>query len=935
MSLADVQSIYDSDVVVFSECLSREKRVTQSIPKVGAHSASGNRYANRQTFLAMVKSRAFGRDRATVTMRVYFQGARLATFLNKLVLHSTWEFCKLYSLTPTHREYSALMSLPYLGESLVKEILQPKLLARKTIGRLEVASFMKAHALNQPQAEAVVSAIKRDHGFSLIQGPPGTGKTKTILGLAGALLSQVKRSKAGNARRPNESSDVADGTTSKRPNNKLLICAPSNAAVDEIVKRLKSGIRDDDGKTFFPSVVRVGQSDSISSTVRDTTLDFLMDKALNAFSADGETSRIAGDKSISDSQTQLLLDIAGRSRREGNVVAQVSTAREEKSRAMESQRVLRQQLNEVQAENRELETQMQSLDPNNTAAMMGLREKFRQCNERRKGILQKLNNERSRAREASHNMDVTKHKIRLQILQRTDILCCTLSGSGHELLTSLGCTFDTVIIDEAAQSVELACLIPLKYGCERCILVGDPNQLPPTVLSQTAAQYMYNQSMFVRIQKSSPSLVSLLSIQYRMHPEISIFPSRLFYESRLKDGPDMDKKQAAPWHRSSRYPPFTFFNIRSGREQTGGSHSVFNMAEVDAAAQLVFSLCKDYPHLHWKQKIGIITPYKMQLRSLTEKFKQLFGPAITDAIEFNTVDGFQGQEKEVIIFSCVRAGGSGVGFLADERRMNVGLTRARKSLFVLGNADMLVANPLWRQMIDDVKTRGLLKESSLPLFGCQVRYGNTLDNLLKDASNTLDRDVDGEGSRAEFSIEEIDDDALERLNQTIKQVSRDLGSDLDGKRKHIDLGSNVSQDLATRRNAPQVAVAVDDSLNRVRDENLRKRHRPSVSSADVGLDRTERDALRPPVKSSSSNHSRSSSDDRSSEYLLSADSHAPPSARPPAQAHPNREELIAAQRQKQRSSLFIPKKRGGKSGAPGASREMHRAVALAPVPEIP
>ncbi|KAJ2011868.1 DEAD-box type RNA helicase, partial [Coemansia sp. S85] len=298
--------------------------------------------------------------------------------------------------------------------------------------------------------------------------------------------------------------------------------------------------------------------------------------------------------------------------------------------------------------------------------------------------------------------------------------------------------------------------------------------------------------MFVRIQKSSPNLVSLLSIQYRMHPEISIFPSRLFYESRLKDGPDMDRKQSAPWHSNGNYPPFTFFNIKSGREQTDGSHSVFNPFEVDAATQLVFSLCKDYPHLYWKQKIGIITPYKLQLRKLVAKFKQLFGPAITDAIEFNTVDGFQGQEKEVIIFSCVRAGGSGVGFLSDERRMNVGLTRARKSLFVLGNADLLDSSPLWRQMIDDVRTRRLLRESTLPLFGCQVRNGATLNNLLSDAPVKASRDVDGEGSRTEFIPEKIDEEALERLNKSIEQANVDSSSSavatlsLDGKRKHVD-----------------------------------------------------------------------------------------------------------------------------------------------------
>ncbi|KAJ2522766.1 DEAD-box type RNA helicase [Coemansia sp. RSA 2049] len=94
-----------------------------------------------------------------------------------------------------------------------------------------------------------------------------------------------------------------------------------------------------------------------------------------------------------------------------------------------------------------------------------------------------------------------------------------------------------------------------------------------------------------------------------------------------------------------------------------------------------------------------------------------------EAIEFNTVDGFQGQEKDIIIFSCVRAGEGGVGFLSDRRRMNVGLTRARKSLFVLGNAAQLNVSPLWKQLIDDSRGRGLLRESTLPLFGKYVQRG--------------------------------------------------------------------------------------------------------------------------------------------------------------------------------------------------------------------
>ncbi|KAJ1998777.1 DEAD-box type RNA helicase, partial [Coemansia thaxteri] len=721
--------------------------------------------------------------------------------------------------------------------------------------------------------------------------------------------------------------------------NKLLICAPSNAAVDEIVKRLKSGIRDEAGNTFFPSVVRVGQADNISSTVRDTTLDFLVEKALNAYGGDSETSRVAGDKSISDSQSQLLLGVTGRTRRDGKVGAQASAAKDEQRTAMDSQRTLRRQLDEVNAEIRELELRMQSTDPSDTAAMRGLRDQFRQCNEQKRSTMQKLNLERSRMREATEKVDATKRKIRLQILQTADILSCTLSGSGHDIMTSLGCTFDTVIIDEAAQSVELACLIPLKYGCERCILVGDPNQLPPTVLSQPAMQYMYNQSMFVRIQKNSPSLVSLLSIQYRMHPEISAFPSKLFYESRLKDGPDMDKKQAAPWHKNPNYPPFTFFNIYSGREQTDGLHSVYNAAEVDAAAQLVFSLCSDFPSLSWKQKIGIITPYKRQLRMLTTKFKLIFGPSIIEAIEFNTVDGFQGQEKEVIIFSCVRAGGSGVGFLSDERRMNVGLTRARKSLFVLGNADSLASSPLWRQMTDDARSRRLLKDSTMPLFGRQVRNGSKLDCLLGDAANTMDKGTDGEGSRDLFTMEPIDDEALSRFNKAIENIKvGDCGPGADvpesgDKRMYAAPEGDNGAELAMMYDTLPDKTA--GKRNSSRDESHRKRPRQSQSPA------ASRSSSKPANGASQSTTLPDSLDSkRLNPELQHGDSSRSTSLRPPlpTASVPNgqdRQVQLHAEREKQRSSLFIPRKRGPRTSSREPSGEHSRVSSSVQEPTTP
>ncbi|KAJ2520808.1 DEAD-box type RNA helicase, partial [Coemansia sp. RSA 1939] len=831
MTPADAEMISEYDMLVFAESTSHEKRLASS----GTHGVQlennvplSKRLTDRLTFLAMVKTRIFGRKGAEVVVRVYFGGSRNASMLSKLLLNSCWEFFKLYSIIPVQREYAGLLSLEHLDECLVREILSPKeSLRRQNLSHSEIQQMMNAHALNQPQAESVASAIKLERGFTLIQGPPGTGKTKTILGLAGALVSASRRNADSNSNERNNSAEPGPFAT-----NKLLICAPSNAAVDEIVKRLKSGIRDNAGETFYPRVVRIGQSENISSTVRDTTLDFLMDKALNSFDSKLNSKSADVTKGMSDQQSGLLLDIAGQSRREdGKAVAAAAGAKEMHRTAQLSIKSLRAQLDEANDEIRELDAQRAKLDTSDTAAMRDMQDKYQKSGLKKKMITQKLVLERERVRGAGKAIDETKAKVRMQILQKTDILCCTLSGSGHDMLTSLNCTFETVIIDEAAQSIELSCLIPLKYGCKRCILVGDPNQLPPTVFSLPATQHLYNQSLFVRIQKSAPRVVNLLSIQYRMHPEISAFPSRLFYEARLRDGPEMAVKQRAPWHNSPNYPPFMFFNIFSGKERSGASHSVFNMEEVMAAVQLVYNLCMDYPNLPWKQRIGVITPYKQQLRKLVESFMAYFGDMAKEAIEFNTVDGFQGQEKDIIIFSCVRAGEGGVGFLSDRRRMNVGLTRARKSLFVLGNAAQLNVSPLWKQLIDDSRGRGLLRESTLPLFGKYVQRGVRLEGLLRDVSpGDSGLVADGEGDRSEFILEEIDDSQLNRPcpdSLDAKQVS--------AQPSQSDVPINADDDNLGDKRKHQLAVYDKCKASNQKPSDVQKRARLSEEPSTINI----------------------------------------------------------------------------------------------------
>ena len=142
-------------------------------------------------------------------------------------------------------------------------------------------------------------------------------------------------------------------------------------------------------------------------------------------------------------------------------------------------------------------------------------------------------------------------------------------------------------------------MIPLKYGAKKCILVGDPNQLPPTVLSNLGKEFAYEQSLFQRIMMSVPKQVHLLSIQYRMHPQISSFPSKLFYESQLLDGPDLLSLRKAPWHSDSTLSPYRFFNVNLGQELSNSSgKSVYNNVEIDACVSLIFKLCQNFPDVN-------------------------------------------------------------------------------------------------------------------------------------------------------------------------------------------------------------------------------------------------------------------------------------------------------------------------------------------------
>lgn len=462
---------------------------------------------------------------------------------------------------------------------------------------------------------------------------------------------------------------------------KLLICAPSNAAVDELVMRVKQGVKTLNGRQHGISVVRVGRTDAVNANVMDVTLDELV------------THRLAG--------------ALGRNKGEDS------------SKYYEEHKQTCNKLNDVRA-------QLDALRASGQEVPAELEREFTLLKQKKTQLSLAIDSARDKNVIAMRDAEFARRKAQQQIISEAHIICATLSGSGHELFSTLNVEFETVIIDEAAQSIELSALIPLKYGCSKCILVGDPKQLPPTVLSKEAARFQYEQSLFVRMQENHPGDVHLLDTQYRMHPQISKFPNFAFYDGRLKDGSDMEKLRQRPWHGSELLGPYRFFDVQGMHASAPKGHSLVNMAELKAAMMLYERLLSDYKSRYdFSGKIGIITPYKGQLNELRTQFSVRYGNAVFEDVEFNTTDAFQGRECEVIIFSCVRASNHGVGFLSDIRRMNVGLTRAKSSLWVLGNSRSLVRGEFWKKLIDDahernVYTQGdvveLLKKPQLPLY---------------------------------------------------------------------------------------------------------------------------------------------------------------------------------------------------------------------------
>jgi superfamily I DNA and/or RNA helicase len=442
-------------------------------------------------------------------------------------------------------------------------------------------------ALNASQLEAVRFALSaRD--VAIIHGPPGTGKTTTVVEL---IRQAVRRGE------------------------KVLACAPSNLAVDNLLERLEAA---------GERAVRLGHPARVLPALQEHTLDLLVE--------DHADVRLARKFS---KEAFALFRKAGKWTR----------AKPEPG----ARQSMRQEARGLLAEARRLEEQAVE-----------------------------------------------------RILDGATVLCATTTGLDPEILGRR--RFDLAVIDEAAQSTEPGCWIPLER-CRRVVLAGDHCQLPPTIVSREAAAAGFGVSLLERLADlHGDRLTRLLTVQYRMHEAIMAFSSAEFYGGELEAAPTVRRHRLCDLPGVRPDPlteePLRFIDTAGAgfdEEREPGGESLLNPDEARLIGRQVRALLDAGLT---PGDLAVIAPYSAQVRLLRE---QLAVPGL----EIDSVDGFQGREKEAVVIGLVRSNPEGdIGFLADVRRMNVALTRARRKLVVVGDSATLSAHPFYQKLFTYFEAAG-------------------------------------------------------------------------------------------------------------------------------------------------------------------------------------------------------------------------------------
>ena len=346
--------------------------------------------------------------------------------------------------------------------------------------------------------------------------------------------------------------------------------------------------------------------------------------------------------------------------------------------------------------------------------LWSIRKMIRQIKENRKhgdNVHQKI----ARLRDRATEIEMT---INAQLFDEARVVACTLVGSANKLLVRH--KFSTLFIDEAAQALEPACWIATRRA-SRVILAGDHQQLPPTIKCYEAMKQGLGKTLMERIVENQPEAVTLLKVQYRMNDDIMKFSSNWFYHGQVESDDSvkhrsvLDLEHPIQWidgnemlqQVNEELKDEEKLKIDFTEQFIGENHGRINKAE----AELVLSTLNNYINKIGKERflaerldVGIISPYKVQTQYLRQQIRKReeFRP-FRQVISVNTVDGFQGQERDIIIISLVRSNDNGqIGFLSDLRRMNVAMTRARMKLIIFGDKATLQHHTFYRKLIQYV-----------------------------------------------------------------------------------------------------------------------------------------------------------------------------------------------------------------------------------------
>jgi len=459
-------------------------------------------------------------------------------------------------------------------------------------------TYPPVEGLNPVQNQAI-NKILTAQDVAIIHGPPGTGKTTTLVE---AITLTVKNEQ------------------------QVLVCAPSNAAVDLLADKL-------DAKGL--DVVRIGHPARVTELSLGKTLD----------------AKIARHSSFPEL------------------------------------RALRKKMEQVKS-----------------MALKFKRNFGHHEKEQRRLLL-------TEAKVLKSDADMLEFYIINDVLLNCNAVCCTLIGSSHPVLR--GRRFKTVFIDEAAQALEPACWVPLLRS-SRVIFAGDHQQLPPTIKSREAAQQGLAKTLFEKAIEGQPDSATMLEVQYRMHEDIMKFSSKYFYQDQLVAHESVKAALLRP-----NQSPVEFLDTAGcGYQEIQDTETLsrFNEEEARLLIHRLEQLVEEVGTEEWLQEgltMGIIAPYSAQIDHLHKlaEASEILDP-LHRHITIQTVDGFQGQERDVIGISFVRSNETGeVGFLSDIRRTNVAMTRARKKLIMVGDSATLGSHPFYVELLEHVQEHGFYKSA--------------------------------------------------------------------------------------------------------------------------------------------------------------------------------------------------------------------------------